>query len=179
MHRWQHVLLFLIESKEFWAAIAGALIGGLMTGWFTLRAQKQAAKDQRMRDRETEREAINGTLEAIATEVEVFKVKFLDSFERVFTEPDSGTPFRHLPKVASLRQNLCSVFDSNAAVLGKNIGVGTGKSAETQSETIHAGNKITSFLNTPPHGRSRDHGHGPRNGRKERACPIHRQNHSQ
>jgi hypothetical protein len=44
MHRWQHVLLFLIESKEFWAAIAGALIGGLMTGWFTLRAQKTSSE---------------------------------------------------------------------------------------------------------------------------------------
>jgi len=115
----QHFFSSLLASKEFWAAILGALVGGLMTGWFALRAQKRAAKDQRTRDRETESEIISGTLEAIATEVEVFKVTFLDGFEDVFRPFDPGRPFAHLPKVIPLQQGLSIVFDSNAAVLGR------------------------------------------------------------
>jgi len=52
------------------AALLGAIIGGASTGWFTLCAQKQAAKDQRQRDVEAERRAITGTLQAIAADPE-------------------------------------------------------------------------------------------------------------
>ena len=104
MHLLQHLERFfssLLSSKEFWAASLGAVIGGLLTGWFALLAQKGAAKDQRQRDQDMERRAINGTLQAIATEVELFKVKFLDGFARIFIEPNPQTPRAHLPKVAA------------------------------------------------------------------------------
>lgn len=129
MHTWHHLEHFfssLLSSKEFWAAIpgilaalVGAVVGGLLTIVASIRAQKQAARDQRIRDREIEREAIRGTLEAIATEIEIFKVKYLDAFALVFTEFNPQTPRAHLPMIASLTQNLSVVFDSNAAVLGR------------------------------------------------------------
>lgn len=113
------LLSSLFRSKEFVAAVIGALLGGLITGLFSWLTQKQAAKDQRRRDRETERQTLKGTLQAIEAEIEAFKLNFLDGFDQVFTAPDAQTPDAHLPKVASLRQNLSSVFDSNAAVLGR------------------------------------------------------------
>ena len=119
---WQYVEGFfswLFSAKEFWAAVLGAVIGGLLTGWFSLVAQQQASKDQRKRDVDAERRAINGALEAIATEVEVFKVKFLDAFVLTFKEFTPQTPRAHLPKLPPLTQNLPVVFDSNAAVLGR------------------------------------------------------------
>jgi hypothetical protein len=126
VHAWQHLQHFfswLFHSREslagFVCAIVGATIGGLITGCYALLAQKQAAKDQRTRDRDTERETVRGTLEAIATEVEVFKVTFLDGFEEVFRPFDLGRPFVHLPQVIPLQQGLSIVFDSNAAVLGR------------------------------------------------------------
>jgi hypothetical protein len=129
VHGWLHLQHFfssLLSWKEFWAALigligafTGAVIGGRITGRYALRAQEQAAKDQRTRDRDTEREMVRGTLEAIATEVEVFKVTFLDGFEDVFRPFDPGRPFAHLPKVIPLKQGLSIVFDSNAAVLGR------------------------------------------------------------
>jgi hypothetical protein len=111
----RHVLNSLFSSKEFLAAIVGAAVGG----FFAILTQFLSTLWQRKGVRDSERRALVGTLQAMATEVEVFKVKFLDGFERVFGEPDPKTPFGHLPKVASLRQNLSSVFDSNAAVLGQ------------------------------------------------------------
>ena len=109
-------LLSLVESKEFIAALVGAVIGGLIAGFFTLIAQNNAAKDQRKRDREAGQEALKGTLQAIETEVDMFKRKFLDAFERVFLDPE---PQRNLPKFVSLKRNVSVVFDSNAAMLAR------------------------------------------------------------
>jgi hypothetical protein len=122
VHAWQHLAHFfssLLGSKEFWAAILGAFVGGVMAGWFALRAQEQAAKDQRTRDRETESETISGTLEAIATEVEIFKVKFLDAFKRVFEIANPDKSPADSIKFARVKQSLFSVFDSNAAIVGR------------------------------------------------------------
>jgi hypothetical protein len=74
VHAWQHLEHFissLLSAKEFWAAILGAVIGGLSTGWFALHAQEKAAKDQRRRDQEAERRAANDTLRALETELRV------------------------------------------------------------------------------------------------------------
>lgn len=111
----RHVLSSLFSSREFWAAIVGAAFGG----FFAILTQFLSTLWQRKGVRDSERRALVGTLQAMATEVEVFKVKFLDGFGIVFKEPTPEAPFRHLPKVASLKQNLFSVFDSNAAVLGQ------------------------------------------------------------
>jgi hypothetical protein len=48
----EHFLSSFLSSKELYAALIGALIGGLLTGRYALRAQKQAAEDQRQRDQE-------------------------------------------------------------------------------------------------------------------------------
>jgi hypothetical protein len=65
----EHFFPWFLSSKEFWAAIVGAVVGGLMTGLSVFYAQKQSANDQRQRDKETESRAINKTLQAIAARV--------------------------------------------------------------------------------------------------------------
>ena len=114
---WQQ-LSSLFSSPEFSAAITGAVLGGIITGLFSLFVQWQAARYQRKRDRETEREAVNRTLQAAATEFDTFRAKFLQALKRDFVEPDPNAPFIHLPKVPLLAQPFFAVFDSNAAVLG-------------------------------------------------------------
>lgn len=89
-----------------------ALVAALLT-------QKQAAKDQRRRDRDAEREEVRGTLEAIATELEVFKKIFLDDFKKGFNKPNPQTSLADSIKFARIDQSLFSVFDSNAAILGR------------------------------------------------------------
>jgi hypothetical protein len=41
-----------------------AVIGGILTGWYALRAQRRAAADQRQRDEGTECRTLEGTLPA-------------------------------------------------------------------------------------------------------------------
>ena len=84
MHLLQHLERFFssfLSSKEFYAAFIGAVIGGLLTGRYALRAQKQAAEDQRQRDLDVERRAKNGTLRAILAELKVIKAYFLDRLD--------------------------------------------------------------------------------------------------
>jgi hypothetical protein len=76
MHAWQHLGHFFssqLSSKEFWAAIIGAVVGGLMTVIAAILAQKQAAKDQRQRDLQTEQRILNNILRSIAAELKVLK----------------------------------------------------------------------------------------------------------
>jgi hypothetical protein len=47
----KQILDSLLGSEEFLAVVVGVFLGGLIAGWFVLRTQKQAVKDQRMRDR--------------------------------------------------------------------------------------------------------------------------------
>ena len=84
-----------------------------------IRAQKRAAKDQRQRDRETEREAIEGTLQAIETEVDVFKLKYVDALKVLFKEPNPQAPPADPIAIPRSSQSLFGVFDSNAAMLGR------------------------------------------------------------
>ena len=95
-------------------SLLAAIIGGWIAGKYALRAQKQAAEDQRQRDVEAERRTINSTLQAIGTELTVLKTDFLDRLQQVYDGRERGFQIR-LP----LSRNYFAVFESNAAMLGK------------------------------------------------------------
>jgi hypothetical protein len=88
-------------------------------GLFAVLTQFLSTLWQRKSERDAESRMVIGVLQAIETEVELFKVKFLDAFKLTFREPNPQTQRIHLPKVASQTQNLAAVFDSNAAALGR------------------------------------------------------------
>jgi hypothetical protein len=111
MHHLQHVFHSLVSSTEFWAAIIGAVIGGL----FAVLTQFLSSRWQRKSERDAEARIVIGVLQAIETEVELFRAKFLDAFKLTFREPNPETPRIHLPKVASQTQNLsdlCTGIDA-------------------------------------------------------------------
>ena len=109
----------LLNSTEFLAAVVGAVVGGLIAGGFTVWSQRQSNKAQRRRDKEADNEQITGTLQAIATELETFKARFVDAFRKIFVEPDQQKPYVHLPKIVGFRHSYFVVFESNASLLGR------------------------------------------------------------
>lgn len=122
MHALQHLERFfssLLSAKEFWAAILGAFIGGLLTGWFALRAQKQSARDQRQRDREAEHRAVNDTLRALETELRTLNELLIQGGIRVLRTWEQEH-HKTLPlNISATNQNYFIVFDSSAAALGR------------------------------------------------------------
>jgi hypothetical protein len=114
----EHFFSSLLISKEFWAAIVGAVVGGFLTGLSALYAQKQAANDQRRRDQEVERRAVNGILQAIAAELQVLKCDNFEKLQMTLNERQEAT---HLTPLAmtTTEQNYFIVFESNADAIGR------------------------------------------------------------
>jgi hypothetical protein len=99
-------------------SLLAAMIGGWIAGKYALRAQKQAAEDQRQRDVEAEHRMINSALQAIGTELTVLKADFLDRLQQVYDgREDWRQPGFQIR--GPLSRNYFAVFQSNAAMLGK------------------------------------------------------------
>jgi hypothetical protein len=64
-------------------------VGSVVGGLFAVLTQFLSTLWQRKSERVAERRAIHGVLQAMSTEVELFKDKFLNGFEDVFGEPNS------------------------------------------------------------------------------------------
>ena len=92
------------------SALYGALVGGL----FVLLAQLLANWAQRERDRQTEKQALTGTLRAIQAEVLVLRADFLMPLWDRLKAAEPG-PFPTMP----VQKNFFVVFESNAAALGR------------------------------------------------------------
>jgi len=99
-------------------SLLAAIVGGWIAGKYALRAQKQAAEDQRQRDVEAERRTINSTLQAIGTELTVLKADFLDRLQQVY-DGREGRREQGFQIRGPLSRNYFAVFESNAAMLGK------------------------------------------------------------
>jgi hypothetical protein len=114
----QHFLASFLGSKEFLSALIGAVIGGALTAWSALRAQKQAAADERQRDEETERRTVEGALRAIAAELRVLKTDTLDPLNETLEESAKSSGSGPL-MMRRVEQDHAAVFRSNAHLLGR------------------------------------------------------------
>jgi hypothetical protein len=108
-----------LASKEFLAAIFGALVGGLLAVW----AQSRATKAQRQSEQEAERRALEGVLKAIKAELEVYQSENLNAVAKTFAEREEKGKqtggVRPPLTFAPVKHNLFIVFESNATALGR------------------------------------------------------------
>jgi len=115
MPNWDFLSWMWPLFSSLFSGVVGAVIGGWMTSRSAIRAQKQAAEDQRQRDEEAERRAINGTLRAIKTELETFQNALVKETDEKLKKWEKQTPL-DLP---SITQNYFIVFDASASALGR------------------------------------------------------------
>jgi hypothetical protein len=111
---WPGFWPLLTVVVSFVASLLAAWIGGRIAGNFALRAQRQAALDQRERDREIEQQALAGTLRAIEAELKVHR-NALDPLSGLLQRTPPGFPLATMP----IDQNFFIVYQANAAALGK------------------------------------------------------------
>jgi succinate dehydrogenase/fumarate reductase flavoprotein subunit len=96
-------------------SLLAAMIGGWIAGRYALRAQKQAAEDQRQRDVQAERRTVNSTLQGIGTELAVLKADLLNRLQQMYDErEDAGEPGFRVR--ARLSRNYFAVFEANAGL---------------------------------------------------------------
>ena len=88
-----------------------------------IKAQNQAAKDQRDRDAETDRRAVHGTLRAIAAELNVLKSQPLDHLTKWLDDREQlRKRFLKEPRPIAITRtdpNRFTVFEPNSGVLGR------------------------------------------------------------
>ena len=106
-------------SLPFWQGIGGPLIGGLIGGLFAVLAQIVASGAQRRRDRKTERQAVTATLEAMEAELEAFQKGVLDELSGIFKDWDQKWLAQVPINLPPVNQNYFTVFESNAATIGR------------------------------------------------------------
>ena len=106
-------------------SLLAAIVGGWIAGRYAVHAQKHAAKEQRQSDLEAERRAVNGTLQAIKPELEVFNTELVGELKRKFGDWDQQKPNEaqqdeRVPfNIPSVTQNYFTVYDLNAGMLGR------------------------------------------------------------
>ncbi len=106
-------------SLPFWQGISGPLVGGLIGGSFAVLAQIVANGAQRRRDRKTERQAVTAALEAMEAELEVFQKVVLDELSGIFKDWDQKWLAQVPINLPPVNQNYFTVFESNAATIGR------------------------------------------------------------
>jgi Mg2+ and Co2+ transporter CorA len=114
---------------QFWLtsvfSLLAAVSGGWIAGRYAVHAQKHAVKEQRTSDLEAERRAVNGTLQAIKTELEVFNTELVGELKSKFGDWDRQKPSdqqqdqRKPFDIPPVTHNYFIVYDLNAGMLGR------------------------------------------------------------
>src|SRR6516225_3630533 len=114
---------FLLSTDESYGSIVGGLVGGMVGGFFAVLAQIIANFWQSHLRHEAERRSIHGMLQALDTELSVFKTDFLDRMKQMCDDIDEvrsrGFANRGPLSITTSNQNYHVVFESNAAMLGR------------------------------------------------------------
>lgn len=102
--------------EAFGAAIAGAVVGGAITGFFTLRATKQEHRNTVRLQQQKETDVLSGLLQAIHDEVETIWDRYQDGMGvHLEALPDNQPLLMYYPVV----QDYFTIYNSNAFLIGR------------------------------------------------------------
>ncbi len=104
------------EWSSFGSAIVGAIVGGLTTGYFALKAAKRSFQDLQKHADESEKKLIKGLLQAIHDELETVYDRYMETMgSRLESLNDGGALNFYYPLVS----DFFSVYSGNTFLLGR------------------------------------------------------------
>ena len=105
-----------LDWATFGSAITGAIVGGLITGYFALEATKRSFKNQQEHLEKSERKLIKGLLQAIHDEVETVYERYMESMgARLDSLEENGALTIYYPLVS----DFFSVYSGNTFLIGR------------------------------------------------------------
>lgn len=105
-----------IDWITFSSSISGAIIGGLLTGYFALRSTDKSFENQRDHAEESERKMIPGLLQAIHDEIETLWDRYQETMgSQLETHTDGQAILRYYP----LSSDFFTVYNGNSFLIGR------------------------------------------------------------
>lgn len=102
--------------SSFVPAIAGAVIGGFLTGWFSIRATNKAHKNQSLQEDKNERKIISGLLQAIHDELETVFDRYQETIgSKLESLEENGALAFYYPLVS----DFFTVYNGNSFLIGR------------------------------------------------------------
>lgn len=104
------------DWSSFGSAITGAIVGGLITGYFALETTKRSFKNQRAHADENEAKLIKGLLQAIHDEIETVYDRYQETMgSRLESLGDGGALAFYYPLVS----DFFAVYNGNSFLIGR------------------------------------------------------------
>lgn len=106
----------LIEASDFISALVGAIVGGLITGFFSLKTTKQALENQKQQSSDNEKTIINSLLQAIHDEIETVYDRYQETMGARLESLGENQPLNFYYPLVS---DFFSVYNGNTFLIGR------------------------------------------------------------
>jgi hypothetical protein len=104
---------------QHWPDSVPSLVGALVGGLFVLLGQNRADKQQRKRESRSEKQTLEGVLQALHVELEVFNHAILAGIQGVRELPTAPSGPPKPVKLLPINQDYFVVFNTNASLIGR------------------------------------------------------------
>ncbi|MCA2019180.1 hypothetical protein LDJ79_23985 [Vibrio tritonius] len=106
----------ILDWSSFGPAILGAISGGLITGWFSMKATSTSFENQQKQLDDSEKKLISGLLQALHDEIETVYERYQDIMgARLETLPDGEALTFYYPLVS----DFFTVYNGNSFLIGR------------------------------------------------------------
>ena len=104
------------SSATFWSAIIGAIIGGVITGFFAILATNRTYQHQKQHAEENEEKLINGLLQAIHDEIETIYEQYQETMGSKLESLKEGEALTFYYPLVS---DFFTVYNGNSFLIGR------------------------------------------------------------
>ncbi|OBT05370.1 hypothetical protein A9267_16070 [Shewanella sp. UCD-FRSSP16_17] len=105
-----------MDFSSFGSAISGAVIGGIITGFFALKSTQKSFNNQKVQSEENEKKLIKGVLQAIHDELETIFERYQDTMGSKIETLKENEPLAFYYPLVS---DFFTVYNANCFLIGR------------------------------------------------------------